>query len=322
MNACCETKQMELDFTKEAGQKNGIEKRKLHPVIEKIMNIKIDYTVNISQKDRKYCKKHETAFKNALEYYNSLIETIEKNDFKSHKEDFDGYDPYFPDGYNDCQADKFFEAKKNIINKFIDNITGYFRSEYNLKIDNPPQEYYRENITAGDLIEYIVKKLNGKSLMSVKEKEYKNDLKKNFYNNFTKRPYIEVKNRKLIIKNFLFIRNNFNIRYNGSFSFHNHTGYYNHVHALNNCLAFFTKRDISNFELWGDYNHIDDFYKKHVTGTLKNNDRVLSIRFYKNEKAEIEFDSDDSAHEFLEFTGYSEHMNKQNIYGGETECMI
>jgi hypothetical protein len=307
--------QMELDFFRKSTSPfttiaviKQAERIKEEPVnvIEVIKNIKKDYSGNISLEDKNYCSNHFKAFQNALNYYNCLIQAIDQNGFVPLNDIFDGHDPYCPSKYDMHSRQKLEDAKTSVINRFVDNIIHYFNQEYHLKINTPDKRLYHEKVTSHELTEYIINQLNGKSLIQVKEEQYKNELKQKMSGTHTKVSNTEIQNRKIFISPFLYLKH-FHISFNGSVDLTNRTDDYSQLDALNHCLSFFTGKTVKHFELWGKYESLTDFYQRHIIGKKENNNKVLSIKFYKNGKAEIEFDSNQTANDFLTFVGFNIH---------------
>lgn len=256
-------------------------------LLSKFASVKIENTSRISEEDKNYCEQQQGAYKialNALLTALIALKAVVINYVKMGE-----YDRGYINKYDDI--DHMEKRIKQVKNEFISNIVNYFEKTYNVTLNSTAiEKKYDMNVTYQDIIEEIFIQLGGFNFKEKAVKEIKEASRGTVY----KDDKITVNKGKLTIASYVYFRsswsNGLELGYNDD-----------KVIPLFNALSHF---ETDKTETLGYYSNIYkelregqknyDIFSKYELGYNK----AQSIKFFKNGKVEIVFQSMQQAEAF------------------------
>ncbi|MFS0855175.1 hypothetical protein [Paenibacillus taichungensis] len=243
--------------------------------------IEITNDQRISSEDYDFCQEQETNYRAILQAYRSFNDELDKISHGSFYGVMSSYD--------------YKNSLVKIKESFINNICYHFKNKYKVTIDNISiiKKLDFES-TFQDVLDNIFTQLDGYSFTEKAEKEIKDSTKEIFkYGD-----KISIKNTKLILDGYFAHLDSIWKEYRLS----------DKIDKIFKSLQLFDSGSlVENEELKQKYCGYDnsrnlDNYERYVTQTLN---KVKSIKFFKNGKLEIEFNSNQEAQIFAsEYCGY------------------
>ncbi|RXZ78144.1 hypothetical protein EBB07_29255 [Paenibacillaceae bacterium] len=266
-------------------------------VLSKFENVKIENETRLSEKDLQFCKEQEEIYKQTLHTYQEFFKQL-SNISKLNEEHGQKYGKQ-SGAYFHKQETAFYYTLKiydynskiyKIREGFINQVCRYFECEHNITINNEIiVKKFKESVTYSDIVEEIFLQLGGFNFAEKAEKEIKENLKELFRHDIDK---VVVKGSKVNL-NAWFARHDSiwkDYRLNSD-----------RCEAVFKALSHFEdgdcniKQEIRNLYCGYDNERDQANYERCNIETMS---KVKSIKFLKNGKMDIEFESSQCAIKF------------------------
>ncbi|MEK4427800.1 hypothetical protein MHB54_00925 [Paenibacillus sp. FSL M7-0802] len=250
-------------------------------VFSKFDSFEISNDQRISSEDMEFCQEQERTYKAVLNAYVNFKKELDGVSHSSFYGVMSNYD--------------YEKSLLEIRNSFINNICFYFQKNYNVTINGDKvMKGLDFDVTHKDIVDIIFIQLDGFTFNEKAEKEIKDATKEMFKHG----DKITLKNGKLVLDGYFAHFDSIWREYRLS----------EKVEKIFKSLQLFDNGSLtSNEELKSKYCGYDnskkiDNYERYSPSTL---DKVKSIKFFKNGKMEIEFDTHQQARAFAtEYCGY------------------
>ncbi|MGG1650453.1 hypothetical protein ABHN03_16745 [Paenibacillus sp. NRS-1775] len=250
-------------------------------VFSKFDSFEISNDQRISSEDMDFCQEQEHNYKAVLNAYVNFKNELDKVTHSSFYGVMSKYD--------------YEKSLLEIKNSFINNICFYFQQNYNVTINNEKiMKKSDYNVTFQEIVDDIFVQLDGFSFNEKAEKEIKDATKEMFKHG----DKITIKNNKLVLDGYFAHFDSIWKEYRLS----------EKVEKIFKSLQLFDSGSLTNNEelklKYCGYSNSSklDNYDRYTPNTLIN---VKSIKFFKNGKMEIEFNTHQQAQAFAtEYCGY------------------
>jgi hypothetical protein len=264
---------------------------KMNSLLSKFENVKIENDVRISEIDRKYCEKEENMYRESITAMNNTLDLF-KTIHKLHIEEKDNSSHYhyeYIDHYEDIRHIE--DRIKKIKNNFISNITGHFQRVYNVTLESGEiKQKYDISVTYQNIVDEIFEQLGGFNFEEKAVKELKDKCRETIYRG----------DKITINKNILTI---------ADFVWWDHYSWEGHRIGYSDSKVSPLFKALSHFET-------DEtetlFYYQNIYKQLSEGEKrysifnkyeigynlVNSVKFFKNGKIEITFQTNQQAEEF------------------------
>lgn len=261
----------------------------MNALLSKFENVVIKNDTRISEVDRAYCEKQEKMYKEAIQVMQQTLELFKElygTYSVTEKSNYRGYIEEFKDIRN--IEDRINDFKS----KFISNIFSHFERSYNVTLNSSEiRKKYDLSITYQNIIDEVFEQLGGFNFQEKAVKEIKDASRDTVYRG----DKLTIKKGKLSIQDYVWWSsyswdNEKKLSYNDS-----------KVRPLFKALSHF---ETGVVETLSYYNNIyDELYKGDKTYDIFSKyelgyNKVKSIKFYKNGKVDIEFQTQQQAEEF------------------------
>lgn len=262
----------------------------MNALLSKFENIKIENDTRISETDRAYCEKQEKLYKEAVQAMKQTLELF-KTIYKNYSDaDIRNYKVYIHK-FDDISHTE--DRIKEFKNMFVSHIISYFQKAYNVTLNSSEilKKYKEREITYQNIIDEIFEQLGGFNFQEKAINEIKEAARNTVYNS----DKITIKKGKLSIQDFVYWN-----RYSWSDE-HSLSWGDSKVRPLFKGLSHFeTEETETAFYYESIYKELNagdrtyDIFSKYELGYEK----VKSIKFYKNGKIDIEFETNEQAQQF------------------------
>lgn len=258
-------------------------------LLSKFNNIEIKNDTRISDIDKKYCENQEEMYKEAIQ---AMKQTLEL--FKSIHEKTKGEERYSNNGYIDNYKDiRHFEDRLNDFkSEFIYKIISHFERSYNVTLRDSElkQKYDYDDVTYQDIVNEVFEQLGGFNFNEKAVNEIKEKTRSLIYRDVK----VTVKKNKLSLNDFVW--------WDHTWDNKKRLGYSDSkVTPLFKGLSHFETESVDTLHYYSTiYNELyngeekHDIFSKFELGYNK----ILSLKFFKNGKLEIEFETNQQAKEF------------------------
>ena len=257
-------------------------------LLAKFNEVVVDNVSRLSANDREVCEKFQTDYDDFLRFSKAHIEFHEANPI----------DNYF---FTNNHAVKDIEsAMKDRKGSFISNLVHHFHKTYNVTLDSRSIQEKYENVEPlhyDSIVEEVFEQLGGQSFEEKAIRELKGKTVKAVYS----RDELSLKGKKISIPNLVYCAG-YSSEYRLSYS---DTDVKTVFKALSHYLygAFDMKYPFNHFyKMLESYDYQKEKFEKYETGE----DKVLSLKIFKNHKLDIEFESKEYAEQFArDYLGYN-----------------
>ncbi len=282
---------------------------------DKFGNFNVKQTDRISQEDKEYLEHYEALYKRALNVYKCVYD-IYRNEFATYlKEDIEG------NRYSNVIVGDFDTIKKidELQNGYVSHIFYYFSNKYNVTLDSDvfprsdidgkyrscsyekqPEELVVDMIDWHVVVDKIIDQLGGMGFQDKAIKEVKDKLKEKCYNS-----YHNDWNIKLKGKRFTYTAGYCSQSWGNEWNF----GSIEFMRALLDALSinmFGEKRTLHQLSRLYESYHIRLYEDDFKDGFSCPSVGVELIKFFKNGRVDIVFQSGDFARNFArEWCGYT-----------------
>jgi len=272
-------------------------------ILSKFDDIQINNNSRISAEDEDFCKTEQEEYNVAITMMLNLMEEIKKSS---------GMDLLKGKWYEEKTSNRYLDSYKlkeivliidGIKESFISRITYHFSNKYNVTIKKDRmQKNYGYDITYNNIIDDIILQLDGFTFIEKAVKELKDKTRTTYnYSDYRKVSNMIIKNNKVIIDarfaykdsiwNQYRLSGDFGNIFTALYHFEDGTIPTDRTELHNKYCGYENERKESNFD-------------KYTPETLT---KVISIKFFKNGKLEIEFKNNQYAFNFSkEYLGYIE----------------
>lgn len=272
-------------------------------ILSKFDSVEVTAEQKIAADDLEFCKEQEKIYRLTINAYKSLneqllaVKPIAEAHGKKYGEHRSGY--YHAKGSSYDSGFSVWDLDKNacnIKNRYISTVCYYFMSKYNITIDYEKiQNKHDTNVTYENVIDEITLQLGGYNFTEKASKEIKEKSKEAVRN----ADKISIKNNKLILDGYF-------VRHDSIWKEYRLNGQYQDV--LKALQHFEDGSTSGNAELVNKYVGYDNErkttnFERYEVQTMT---KVKTIKFLKNGKLEIEFNSNQQARQFaITYCGYN-----------------
>ncbi|MFK3936640.1 hypothetical protein ACI2JA_03870 [Alkalihalobacillus sp. NPDC078783] len=259
-------------------------------LLSKLAKVEIKNDTRVSKKDRLFCEQEEEKYKEALELNKKVIELMEPiaDKYKQYESDY-SFTKYIT--LRDIR--KIENEIDTLRYMFASSVVDYFKKAYNVSLESKDiPDLYGEKIIYNNILDEIFKQLGGFSFTQKAEDE----LVKNAQNTIYRDDKVQIRKNKLSITNYIYWRDGWNgskeLSWNDSTATPFLVALSHYDAQIYEMTNYF--RNVYTMLRDGDEKH--DIFSKLELGYNK----VKTMKFFKNGKVEIEFQSYEQAVQFFE----------------------